>query len=315
MRKAIRAVIIFVMIASLMIAQTLTVYAASAVIYVTADKTEAEPGDTVNFTVSLGPVSEMGTMQMVLDIPEGLTYVSGSGKLASDLKNKLGYDYADFTEVSLMINGMASTADYSSDSDTVLCTFSCNVDDSFKGKAKVGLSKLEFYSCKTWEDHTGDYSVSRAVISVGQGATQGGSSDLGNTSDLGKASDPGNTSDSSKASDPGNTSNPDQASDLDKESNTAGASESQSQSDTAQAEDKAEDGTSEANSSAQADEMTDQSANYQKTGNTGETAGNTAVVRAEEEHSSSFAVWLIALVAVLLIAVIIAVAFKKRKRQ
>ena len=67
--------------------------------------------------------------------------------------------------------------------------------------------------------------------------------------------------------------------------------------------------------SAQADEMPDQSANYQKTGNTGETAGNTAVVRAEEEHSSSFAIWLIALVAVLLIAVIIAVAFKKRKRQ
>ena len=278
MRKAIRAVVIFVMIASLMIAQTLTVYAASAVIYVTADKTEAEPGDTVNFTVSLGPVSEMGTMQMVLDIPEGLTYVSGSGKLASDLKNKLGYDYADFTEVSLMINGMASTADYSSDSDTVLCTFSCNVDDGFKGKAKVGLSKLEFYSCKTWEDHTDDYSVSKAVISVGQDAAQGGSADPG------KASDP------------------------------SGSSVSQSQSDNAQAKGQAGDGASEANGSTQENGTEDQSADEAKTETTGETAGNAAAERAEEEHSSA-AIWLIALATVLVIAVAIAVVFKKRKRQ
>ena len=315
MRKLIRAIIIIALITSLMIAQMVIAYASSAVIYVTADMTEAEPGDTIDFTVSLSPVSDMGTMQMVLDIPEGLTYVSRSGKLTRGLKNELGFDFADFTENSLMINGGASASDYSSNADTVICTFSCTVNDGFKGKAEVGLTDLEFYSCNTWEDHTGEFSVSKAVISVGQGATQGGSSDLGNTSDLGKASDPGNTSDSSKASDPGNTSNPDQASNPDKESITAGASESQSQSDTAQAEDKAEDGTSEANSSAQADEMTDQSANYQKTGNTGETAGNTAVVRAEEEHSSSFAIWLIALVSVLLIAVIIAVAFKKRKRQ
>ena len=284
MRKAIRAVIIFVMIASLMIAQTLTVYAASAVIYVTADKTEAEPGDTVNFTVSLGPVSEMGTMQMVLDIPEGLTYVSGSGKLASDLKNKLGYDYADFTEVSLMINGMASTADYSSDSDTVLCTFSCNVDDGFKGKAKVGLSKLEFYSCKTWEDHTADYSVSRAVISVGQDAAQGGSTDPGKSSDSGKTSDP------------------------------TGSSASQNQSETAQAEEQAGDGTSEANGSAQANGTEDRSADDTKAETAGEAAGNAAAERTEEEHSS-IATWLIALAAILLIAVIIAVVFKKRRRQ
>lgn len=278
MRKAIRTVIIFVMIASLMIAQTLTVYAASAVIYVTADKTEAEPGDTVNFTVSLGPVSEMGTMQMVLDIPEGLTYVSGSGKLASDLKNKLGYDYADFTEVSLMINGMASTADYSSDSDTVLCTFSCTVDDGFKGKAKVGLSKLEFYSCKTWEDHTGDYAVSKAVISVGQDTAQG------------RSADPGKASDS------------------------LGSSVSQSQSETAQTEDQAGDGASEANGSTQENGTEDQSADEAKTETTGEAAGNAAAEIAEEEHSSS-AIWLIALAAVLLIAVAIAVVFKKRKRQ
>ena len=263
---------------SLMIAQTFVAYAASTVIYVTADKTEAEPGDTVNFTVSLGPVSEMGTMQMVLDIPKGMTYVDGSGKLADGLKSKLRYDYTDCTEKSLMINGMASAADYSAGSETVLCTFRCTVDGGFKGKAEVGLTNLEFLSCEDWEDHTGDYSVSKAVISVGQDAAQGGPADSG------KASDP------------------------------SGSSISQSQSNNAQTEDQAGDGTSEANDSTQGNGTEGQSADEAKTETTGEAAGNAAAERAEEEHSSS-AIWLIALAAVLLIAVAIAVVFKKRKRQ
>ena len=267
-----------------MIAQTFAVYAASTVIYVTADKTEAEPGDTVNFTVSMGPVSDMGSMQMKLDIPDGLTYVKGSGALADGLQKELGFDMLDFTESSLIINGVASTADYSSKSETKVCTFSCTVDDGFKGKAKVGLTNLDFGSCKTWEDHTGDYSVSRAVISVGQDAAQGGSTDPGKSSDPGKASDP------------------------------TGSSASQSQSDNAQAEGQAGDGNSEAKGSAQANGTEDQSVDDTKAETTGEAAGNAAAERAEEEHSS-IATWLIALAAVLLIAVIIAVVFKKRRRQ
>jgi hypothetical protein len=278
MRKLIRAIMICTLVMSLMIAQTYTVCAASSVIYVTADRTEAEPGDTVNFTVSLGPVSEMGTMQMVLDIPKGMTYVDGSGKLADGLKSKLGYDYMDFTEKSLMINGMASAADYSAGSETVLCTFSCTVDDGYKGKAEVGLTNLEFLSCEDWTDHTGDYAVSKAVISVGQDAAQGRSADPG------KASDP------------------------------SGSSVSQSQSDNAQAEGQAGDGASEANDSTQGNGTEDQSADEAKTETTGEAAGNAAAERTEEEHSSA-AIWLIALAAILLMAVAIAVVFKKRKRQ
>ena len=146
--------------------------AAGTTITVAADKTEAKPGDTVNFSLTLGPVSEMGTMQMVIVIPNGLTYVEGSGALAEGLKAKLGFDLADFTEVSMMVNGVASKGDYASEEDTLLCMFQCTVNEGFQGTAEVGLTELEFYSCQTWADHTSEYSVQPAVITVVGGATE-----------------------------------------------------------------------------------------------------------------------------------------------
>ena len=279
MRKLIRVIIICTMILALMIAQIITVYASSAVIYVTADRTEAEPGDTVSYTVSLSPVSDMGTMQMVLDIPEGLIYVSGSGKLSDGLKNKLGFDYADFTEKSLMINGMASAADYSSSSETVLCTFSCTVDDNFSGMAEVGLTKLEFYSCKTWEDHTGDYTVSMTPVTVGKASGQ----DAGGSGDQQKPSDPaaaGGQSDKDPSSDnsPGGSGEASQAETSDGQTDQSGVS-----------------GGSDAD-----DPQND-------------TPGQAQDDEADEEHISS-AVWIIPVIAAALV-IFFAILLIRRKKQ
>ena len=65
--------------------------AASTTISIEADREEASPGDTINFSVVLGPVSDFGAVQMALVIPDGLTYVRGSGALAPDLKRTLGF--------------------------------------------------------------------------------------------------------------------------------------------------------------------------------------------------------------------------------
>ncbi len=144
-----------------------TVYE-STVLTVTASKTEVTPGDVIDFTVTMGPVSQLGSMQMVLDIPDGLTYVENSGRLADNLKANMGFDVVDYTEVSKMINGGA-LADYNSDSDTTLGHFQCTVDDDFTG-ASVGLTRLEFYSCETWIDHTERYSVAPAVLTLAGGS-------------------------------------------------------------------------------------------------------------------------------------------------
>ena len=167
MNKRIRSVMLCLAMLAVLFFNTATAFADTAVIMITADKTEVQPGDTVDFSIVLGPVSDMGTMQMIIVIPEGLTYVEGSGKLADGLKSTLGFDYADFTEASMMVNGVASKDDYSSYDNTLLCTFQCTADENYEGTAEVGLRKLEFYSCKTWKDHTSEYSVANAVIKVG----------------------------------------------------------------------------------------------------------------------------------------------------
>lgn len=130
------------------------------------DKTTASPGDIITYTIVLGPVSDMGTLQMTMDIPSGLTYVSGSGKLSDNLKTKLGFDYLDWTDISLMINGGASAADYESTTDTELAKFQCKVEDGATGTLEVGLDNLEFYSCQTWEDHTSRFSVAKTPVTI-----------------------------------------------------------------------------------------------------------------------------------------------------
>ena len=148
--------------------------AASTTLTVAADKTTAAPGDEITYTITMGPVSDLGSIQMVLDIPAGLTYVAGSRSLASGLKATLGFDDVAFTENMAtgrhIINGAASAADYASAADTVIATFKCTVDAGATGTLEVGLTELEFISCQTFEDITSRFSVVKTAVAI-SGAT------------------------------------------------------------------------------------------------------------------------------------------------
>lgn len=133
---------------------------------VVPDKTTASPGDTITYTIIMGPVSDMGSMQMALDIPTGLTYVENSGKLTDGLKTTLRFETADWTEVTKMVTGFAVAADYESATDTELAKFQCKVDDGATGSLEVGLTNLEFGSCQTFEYHTDRFSVVKTPVTI-----------------------------------------------------------------------------------------------------------------------------------------------------
>ena len=147
---------------------------ASTTLTVAADKTTAAPGDEITYTITMGPVSDLGSIQMELDIPAGLTYVAGSRSLASGLKATLGFDDVAFTENMAtgrhIINGVASAADYESAADTVIATFKCKVDAGATGTLEVGLTELEFISCQTFDDITSRFSVVKTAVAI-SGAT------------------------------------------------------------------------------------------------------------------------------------------------
>lgn len=157
-------VMVFVMLATAVPALAAPIE--STQLKVIPDKTKASPGDIITYTIVMGPVSDMGSMQMVLDIPTGLTYVENSTTLAANLKTTLGFDLLDWTEVSKMINGGASAADYESATDTELAKFQCKVDDGATGSLEVGLTNLEFGSCKTFEYHTDRFSVAKTPVTI-----------------------------------------------------------------------------------------------------------------------------------------------------
>lgn len=157
-------VMVFVMLATAVPALAAPIE--STQLKVIPDKTKASPGDIITYTIVMGPVSDMGSMQMVLDIPTGLTYVENSTTLAANLKTTLGFDLLDWTEVSKMINGGASAADYESATDTELAKFRCKVDDGATGSLEVGLTNLEFGSCQTFEYHTDRFSVAKTPVTI-----------------------------------------------------------------------------------------------------------------------------------------------------
>lgn len=177
MKKKVTSLLLcFIMIFS-MITVAVPVYAApvaSTKLTVAADKTTAAPGDTITYTITMGPVSDLGSIQMVLDIPAGLTYVAGSRSLASGLKATLGFDDVSFTENMTtgrhIINGVASEANYSSAADTVIATFKCKVDAGATGTLEVGLKELEFLSLPAFEDITSRFSVVKTAVAI-SGAT------------------------------------------------------------------------------------------------------------------------------------------------
>lgn len=179
MKKKVTSLLLcFIMIFSMMTV-AVPVYAApvaSTTLTVAADKTTAAPGDTITYTITMGPVSDLGSIQMVLDIPAGLTYVAGSGSLAAGLKAKLGFDSVDYTESTkdgkprIMINGSTFAANYESAADTVIATFKCKVDAGATGTLEVGLTELEFYSFPTFEDITSRFSVVKTAVAI-SGAT------------------------------------------------------------------------------------------------------------------------------------------------
>ena len=132
-------------------------------IAISANRETAAPGETVDFTVTLGPVDHLATMQLTLSIPEGLEYVSGSAAMAEDLQATLGFDTLDWTENMLMLNGYG-TRNYTNESETVLLTFRCKVKDGVSGEQTVTLADgFEIYD-EAFTDYSGQYTITPAVI-------------------------------------------------------------------------------------------------------------------------------------------------------
>ena len=134
MNKRIISILLSLVMMLSMVATAVPVLAAPAQeidVFIRADKAEAHPGDTVNYTISIGAVNLLGGLDFWLKIPDGLTIVDSSVALPDGLETTLDSDGAIVYPMAK--NGYrwsysAQDTGYTGNSELVILTFACTVD-------------------------------------------------------------------------------------------------------------------------------------------------------------------------------------------
>lgn len=146
MNKRITSIVLSLVMLFTMLATAVPVLAATPVeLKVTADTTSANPGDTINYKVSIGAVTDMGGLEFKLDIPSGLTVDDSSISIPDGLETIIDSDGPII--VPTRSNRYywlysAQLTGYSGTSDLVILTFSCKVDDGTTGTKTVSIKEV-----------------------------------------------------------------------------------------------------------------------------------------------------------------------------
>ena len=132
----------FVLILTMLATAVPALAAGTSSFTITADKAEANPGDTITYTVTMGAVSRLDSLKFKLVIPEGLTIVTGSGTLATGLKDTLKCVDTAWTESTKVfyVTMCDEGTGYSSANPTELMKIQCTVDAEASGNLTVDFN-------------------------------------------------------------------------------------------------------------------------------------------------------------------------------
>ena len=169
MNKRITSLMLCFVMVFAMLATAVPVFAATPVaLKVTADTTSAHPGDTINYKVFVGAVTNMGGLEFRLNIPSGLTIVDGSISIPTGLETTIDSDGAIVVPKSG--NGYkwsysAQLTGYTGTLDLVILTFSCTVDGGASGDKNVTINVDTFFDNDPPYPEL-DYTVTPATVNV-----------------------------------------------------------------------------------------------------------------------------------------------------
>lgn len=143
---------------------TSSLAAGKVALKISAANASPSKGDTVTFSVTVGEVKNLTNMEFVIDVPEGLTYVEKSAKLADGLKETLMVAAADWTETTKKFTMYGDSA-YTSATDTLIMTFDCKVNNDASGTLSVSVRDDLSISDIEYEEM--DVTVVPAIITIG----------------------------------------------------------------------------------------------------------------------------------------------------
>ena len=159
-------VLVFVLVVSLLATAVPALAAQPKEITFTPDKTKVSPGETVTYTVTIGAIEHLRSMQFRLIVPEELGYVSG--KEVDGLKELLDADKAEYTDSTkaMVISG---GGDYTSTEDTKIMTFTCKIPETTTpGDYKISLDGNEMVGDTNFMDIivTWNLEVSKVTVTA-----------------------------------------------------------------------------------------------------------------------------------------------------
>ena len=161
-KRILSLLLVFVMCLTML--PTSSLAAGKVALKISAANASPSKGDTVTFSVTVGEVKNLTNMDFVIDVPEGLTYVEKSAKLADGLKETLMVAAADWTETTKKFTMYGDSA-YTSATDTLIMTFDCKVNDDASGTLSVSVRDDLSISDIEYEEM--DVTVVPAIITIG----------------------------------------------------------------------------------------------------------------------------------------------------
>ena len=169
MNKRIRSMILSVVMVLCMLVSAAPAYAAPVSVptfSVEADKTTANPGDTITYSVYLQQPDTITCFAFFIDVPAGLTYVADSGKLGATASSMFGYTFEFVPENNLQVLWFSSSGDDITDTSKIeLITFQCTVDAdaTVNQEYSISLRQVEVMTGST-QDYA-DISDTAVVVS------------------------------------------------------------------------------------------------------------------------------------------------------
>ena len=174
MNKRITSILLcFVMLFSMLVSAVPT-YAAPAnppMVFIEADRTEANPGDTITYKFYLQQPDTMTAFAFNMVAPDGLTYVEGSGTLGSTASAAWGSTFEWVPEADLQLQWYSSSGDDVTDTSKIeLITIQFKVADDAAIDAEYELSltnmQLAAGSTQNYDDISSTVEVSTAKVKI-----------------------------------------------------------------------------------------------------------------------------------------------------
>ena len=166
-KKIISCLLTLVMVLSML---PVSAFAASKVLAltVTADKASASVGETINYTVKVNAetANKIASIMFTLDIPDGLAYVEGSGKVDPNFAATAGADADyDYTEKERLITA-ATVQGFKDLTNLTMLTFSCTVKEGTVGAQTMNLKEVEVTNASYDLYPTEEYNITPATVTI-----------------------------------------------------------------------------------------------------------------------------------------------------